>query len=95
MLTHRTASARVPPSLSHCPPAAACAQGSKVLEYGHVVVLLWGSSQADVKKLETVLTQLCAAYRPEGGRTLVVLSQREKLVGTRRAPGGGGTGDGA
>lgn len=61
------------------------AQGSKVLEAGHVVVLLWGSSQRDVSKLETVVRQLCAAYRGSGGTTIAVLSCREKLVGGRCA----------
>eukprot|EP00883_Tetradesmus_obliquus_P013682 jgi/Sobl393_1/6651/SZX75593.1 len=52
--------------------------GAPVLEAGHMLVLAWCRSQADVSKLEGVLRQLCAAYACSGGRTLVVLCQRKK-----------------
>jgi hypothetical protein len=44
-----------------------------------VLLLCWGGSHEDVEVLVRLVGQLCAAYRHEGGSTLVVLSMRPKL----------------
>jgi hypothetical protein len=46
-----------------------------VLEEGHVLVLAWAQSEADVKEAEMLLTQLCAAYGRGQPKTMVVLSE--------------------
>lgn len=48
----------------------------------HVVqylVLGWGVSQGDQEVIIKMVSQLCYAARPEGGTTIVVLTQKEKL----------------
>ena len=44
-----------------------------------IVVLTWGSSQRDLEAVERILSQVCQAYRKDGGKVVVVISQREKL----------------
>ena len=46
-----------------------------MLEEGHVLVLAWAQSEADVKKAEMVLRQLCAAYGRGQPKTMVLLSE--------------------
>ena len=36
-------------------------------------------SQKDLEAVWTILTQLCKAYRNDGGRTIVIMSQQPKL----------------
>lgn len=62
-----------------CTVLCASPQGSTVLEHGHLVVLGWGKSQTDIRKLEIILSQLCAAYRGQGGRTIAVLTMVGRL----------------
>ncbi|KAK9811837.1 hypothetical protein WJX72_011041 [[Myrmecia] bisecta] len=54
-------------------------QGGRVFETGHIVVLSWGQSQHDIEVVWKILSQICLAYRNEGGRVVVVLSQTAKL----------------
>jgi hypothetical protein len=44
-----------------------------------VLILSWCVSQRDLEVVRKVLSQLCLAYRAEGGTTVVVMSQRSKL----------------
>lgn len=54
-------------------------RGSPVYETGHVLILGWCKSQRDLETVRKILQQLCLAYSSEGGTTVVVLTQREKL----------------
>lgn len=54
-------------------------RGSSVYETGHILILAWGSSQKDLEQIMKILHQICCAYRNDGGTTVVVLTQREKL----------------
>lgn len=44
-----------------------------------MLVLGWATSQLDLSVIYKILQELCLAYRTEGGRTIVVLTGREKL----------------
>lgn len=44
-----------------------------------ILVLGWCTSQRDVEVIRKVLQQICVAHAPEGGTTVVVLTQRSKL----------------
>ncbi|KAI8477171.1 MAG: hypothetical protein J3K34DRAFT_515852 [Monoraphidium minutum] len=54
-------------------------RGSRVYETGHFLVLGWCASQRDLEMAVKVVGQICRAYAVEGGTTVVVMSQREKL----------------
>ena len=54
------------------------AKGGRVYERGHTLVLGWMQSQLDIAVLFKLLSELCLAYRPEGGRTFVMLTSRPK-----------------
>ncbi|GBF91919.1 hypothetical protein Rsub_04643 [Raphidocelis subcapitata] len=54
-------------------------KGRRVFEKGHILILSWCASQRDLEVVRKVLSQLCLAYRAEGGTTIVVMSQRSKL----------------
>lgn len=43
------------------------------------LVLGWGVSQGDEEVIIKLVSQLCCAARSEGGTTIVVLTQKEKL----------------
>ncbi|CAK0782676.1 hypothetical protein CVIRNUC_005871 [Coccomyxa viridis] len=49
-------------------------RGSQVYEEGHILVLAWAETQRDREVIWKILSQLCLAYRNEGGRVIVVLS---------------------
>ena len=44
-----------------------------------IVVLSWGTSQRDMEIVWKVLSEVSQAYSEDGGRCVVVLSQRAKL----------------
>jgi len=44
------------------------------------LVLGWGAAQRDLEVIIKVVGQLCSSARSEGGTTIVVLTQREKLA---------------
>jgi hypothetical protein len=44
-----------------------------------VLVLSWGNNQKDLEVVWKVLSQMVLAHRNDGGVTVVVLTQREKL----------------
>ncbi len=44
-----------------------------------MLLLGWCASQRDLEVIRKILQQVCAAYGPEGGTTVVVLTQRSKL----------------
>eukprot|EP00884_Botryococcus_braunii_P018197 jgi/Botrbrau1/5060/Bobra.37_1s0025.1 len=54
-------------------------KGSFVYENGHLLVLAWAENRRDEETVWKILTQACLAYRNDGGITVVVLCQREKL----------------
>ncbi|KIY99118.1 hypothetical protein MNEG_8845, partial [Monoraphidium neglectum] len=54
-------------------------RGRGVVEHGHILILSWCTSQRDLEVVRKVLAQACLAFRPEGGTTVVVMSQRSKL----------------
>jgi len=43
-------------------------------------VLAWADNRKDLEVVWKLLSQMCLAYRGDGGKTVVVLSRREKLV---------------
>lgn len=43
------------------------------------LILGWAVSESDLEVITKVVEQLCCATRAEGGATVVVLTQREKL----------------
>lgn len=45
-----------------------------------ILVLAWADNRKDLEVVWKLLSQFCLAYRGDGGRTIVVLSRREKLV---------------
>lgn len=45
-----------------------------------VLVLAWAENRKDLEVVWKLLSQLSLAFRGDGGRTIVVLSRREKLV---------------
>ncbi|CAL8470852.1 g10394 [Coccomyxa elongata] len=49
-------------------------RGSVVYEKGHILVLAWANTQRDREVIWKILSQLCLAYRTDGGRVIVVLS---------------------
>ncbi|KAK9803748.1 hypothetical protein WJX73_000566 [Symbiochloris irregularis] len=54
--------------------------GSPVYERGHVVILGWLENQRDEEVLWKLLTQLCQAYRNDGGKVIVILTRVPKLT---------------
>ena len=44
-----------------------------------VLILGWCDSQRDLEVVQKVVSQLCHAYEAEGGRAIVVMTQRAKL----------------
>lgn len=54
-------------------------KGGRVYEQDHVLVLGWAKSQLDMSVLYKILAELSLAYRNEGGRTVVVMTEREKM----------------
>lgn len=53
--------------------------GSKVYEHNHILLLGWCSSAQDVELIMKILQQLSAMHRNDGGATIVVLCQQDKL----------------
>lgn len=45
-----------------------------------VLVLAWADNRKDLEVVWKVLSQVCLAYRSDGGRVVVVLCSRDKLV---------------
>ena len=58
--------------IHHPPPPPPCSGGQ-------VLILAWCANQRCLEVVWKIASQLCLAYRCEGGRTLVVLCEREKL----------------
>uniref|UniRef100_A0A383W1D6 Uncharacterized protein n=1 Tax=Tetradesmus obliquus TaxID=3088 RepID=A0A383W1D6_TETOB len=54
-------------------------RGSPVYEAGHYLVLGWAVSQRDLELLIKLVGQLISSAAADGGATIVVLTQREKL----------------
>ncbi|KAF6262463.1 hypothetical protein COO60DRAFT_628176 [Scenedesmus sp. NREL 46B-D3] len=54
-------------------------RGSPVYESGHYLVLGWAVSQRDLELLIKLVGQLISSAAADGGATIVVLTQREKL----------------
>ncbi|KAK9843129.1 hypothetical protein WJX74_007389 [Apatococcus lobatus] len=54
-------------------------RGSPIYEKDHVLVLGWGKNQIDQEMIWKLLSQLCLAYKNDGGRVIVVMTTREKL----------------
>lgn len=54
-------------------------RGSSVYEQDHILVLAWADNRKDLEVVWKVLSQVCLAYRCDGGRVVVVLSSRDKL----------------
>lgn len=44
-----------------------------------MLILGWCDSQRDLEVVQKVVSQLCHAYEAEGGRVIVVMTQRAKL----------------
>ena len=44
-----------------------------------MLILGWCDSQRDLEVVQKVVSQLCHAYEAEGGRAIVVMTQRAKL----------------
>ncbi|BDA43260.1 probable ion channel POLLUX at N-terminal half [Coccomyxa sp. Obi] len=55
------------------------ARGSRVFETGHILVLGFCDSQRDLEVVQKILSQVCQAYAADGGRVVVVMTQREKI----------------
>ncbi|KAK9800761.1 hypothetical protein WJX73_008207 [Symbiochloris irregularis] len=55
-------------------------KGSAVYEKGHVLVLGWASNRRDEEVMWKILSQVCLAFRNDGGTCVVVLSHRPKLT---------------
>ncbi|CAL8468748.1 g8288 [Coccomyxa elongata] len=55
------------------------ARGSRVFETGHILVLGFCDSQRDLEVVQKILSQVCQAYAADGGRVIVVMTQREKI----------------
>ncbi|KAK9801967.1 hypothetical protein WJX73_003033 [Symbiochloris irregularis] len=53
--------------------------GSPVYERGHIVILGWMENRRDEEVLWKLLTQLCQAYRNDGGKVIVVMTRKPKL----------------
>lgn len=49
-----------------------------------ILVLAWAGNRKDLEVVWKTLSQVCLAYRADGGRVVVVLSSRDKLVSERR-----------
>jgi hypothetical protein len=47
-----------------------------------ILVLAWADNRKDLEVVWKVLSQVCLAYRADGGRVVVVLCSRDKLVRT-------------
>ena len=45
-----------------------------------ILVLAWADNRKDLEVVWKVLSQVCLAYRADGGRVVVVLCSRDKLV---------------
>ncbi|KAK9866656.1 hypothetical protein WJX84_009216 [Apatococcus fuscideae] len=54
-------------------------RGSPIYEKDHVLVLGWGKNQLDQEMIWKLLSQLCLAYKGDGGKVIVVMTNREKL----------------
>ena len=50
-----------------------------------ILVLAWADNRKDLEVVWKVLSQVCLAYRADGGRVVVVLCSRDKLVRTLHA----------
>ena len=50
-----------------------------------ILVLAWADNRKDLEVVWKVLSQVCLAYRADGGRVVVVLCSRDKLVRTVHA----------
>lgn len=60
-----------------CTPfVGVCAVPCRAVQY---LVLGWGVSQGDQEVIIKLVSQLCYSARSEGGTTIVVLTQKEKL----------------
>lgn len=56
-----------------------CPLSLQVFEKRHLLILSWCSSRRDLEVVQRILTELCLAYRREGGVVVVVLCSREKV----------------
>ncbi|KAK9818136.1 hypothetical protein WJX72_007697 [[Myrmecia] bisecta] len=54
-------------------------RGSKVYEKGHILVMGFCQNQRDLECVWKILSQMCLAYKNDGGRVVVVMTCREKL----------------
>ena len=64
------------------PALRACRWGFRawlLLPCAQVLILGWCDSQRDLEVVQKVVSQLCHAYEAEGGRVIVVMTQRAKL----------------
>ena len=62
-----------------CGPVAGVSEPYFRLTCAQVLILGWCDSQRDLEVVQKVVSQLCHAYEAEGGRVIVVMTQRAKL----------------
>lgn len=66
--------------MSACPTSAWASVHNPCHAPPQVLVLAWADNRKDLEVVWKVLSQVCLAYRSDGGRVVVVLSSRDKLV---------------